>query len=107
MSFANQVHSTAVTLKQALREAEALAVEVRAETITNEVARRWEADVVLLLLEALVQLGVNVSDVPGPERFAEVLGYWPPNVRVVVSLLPNEGTGGRMVKPWKVDGEER
>jgi hypothetical protein len=106
MSFATQVHSAAVTLKQALREAEALSVEVRAETITNEVARRWEADVVLLLLEALVQLGVNVSDVPGPDRIAEVLAWWPPNVRIVVSLLPEKGAR-RMVKPWKVDGEQR
>jgi hypothetical protein len=107
MSFERQVHNTVVTLKQALREAESLYVEVDAGTITPEVAHRWEADVVLLTLEALVQLGISVSDVPGPDRFAEVLAYWPGDVRVIVSLLPEEGTGRRTVKPWKVGGEER
>jgi hypothetical protein len=107
MSFDRQVHNSAVALKQALREAEQLYAEVHTGAITNEVARRCEADVVLLLLEALVHLGVHVSDVPGPERFAEVLAHWPHNVRVVVSLLPEDGTGQRSIKPWKVGGEER
>jgi len=108
MSFETQIHNAAVSLRAAYREAEALYAALHTDAdCTPEVARRWQADVVLLTLEALVRLGVNVSDVPGPERFAEVLGYWSRNVRVVVSLLPEEGTGNRTVKPWKVGGEER
>lgn len=104
MSLESQLGRCHWTLEKALEHAATLR-DALASGVRPEEARLQEAKLVVLMLSGLVDLGLDVSDLPALERIAAVLGYWDHNVRVILTLLPKEGTGDRLVKPWLVGGK--
>lgn len=105
MSLESQIARCYLNLAKAMEHAGELRAALAAEAISPEEASHQEAKLVALTLSGLVDLGLDVSDLPALEVIAAVLRYWPHNARVILTLLPEGGTEKRKVKPWLVGGK--
>src|SRR2546425_1072489 len=102
MSFEDQLSHCEGSLRTALGEVCVLQNEVEAG-IEPQAAHKREARLAVTILQALAHLGIKASGVPERKRVAEALTWWPPKVRVIVSLLPQDGTGERAITPREME----